>query len=1264
LNDSRLHPRVFAYVLRQASSILKKQYKTHLQKPSQLKTASFSVALLFSLCFACSPAMWSQATATLSGTITDQSGKVVADADVTLTNEATQDLRVLKTNDVGYYTFTALSPGSYTLKIVAKNFAPKQLTGIVLHGGDTIKAPDVTLAVGSAEESVTVETAPNIIPTESGQHGAVLESRDIQNLALEGRDTTELLKVLPGVTTTSNGLSNGSSFTAVNISAAQSALGSGLSVNGVPNRGGSSLLLDNVSIIDPGNMGGALETMDPEMTEEVSVQSSNFGAETQFGPVVVSGISKSGGADYHGSAYFFARNDALNANDWQDNRQGVGKAGAHYYYPGGNFGGPVPHTQKKLLFWGGYERLLQNQGNANHLTSYIPTPEMMQGDFTNDNPNNAALCPGGFSSTAQGTWCNDLSGTTLPDGTTVTNGHIPAQFLDPGAKALASFWPKANANPATTPGGYNYYQPIININNGWIFRARLDYNFSDSTKFYVSYQQGFSSQFAQGNGAHIYWTPSNSIPYPGGGLVSSVYTKAIAGHFIHVFNNTTTNEFIASWAFANLPTGPSKTGATDKSTLNYPSSYGSVFNKSVLIPSYSSPGNQTFPDFSQGDIFEPSGTYLVRKEVPSFADNLTKVWRNHTFKFGGFTQNTSNLQGNNGTNLNGTITKMDGTSGFKGQNVNVFTGILTGSPQNPVANFIMGNVTGYQESNSAPVSDMAYQVLAFYAADAWKATPRLSLDLGARIEHVGHWYDRQGVGMAVFFPERVASDYFSGKINPGFYWHGIDPGIPLSGQPNRLAFVSPRFGLSYDLFGTGKTIVRGGWGVYRFMGQYNDYAPALTTAQAVQNYNLPNQTSVLLSQIGRLAPASCPTPPCRSVSGTQNGLSPTDYGVPITYAYNFTIDQQLKWNTLLEVAYVGSQSSQILDSSETIEGSNFTALADQNKTPIGAYFQPDPVTGVLSKNPENLSTNPDGTLTSNNAADYRPFGYAYGTAGVYVPRSRSYTNYNGLQASWLKRTGRLVFDFNGTWSRTLGTGLQANPFDLRANYGVEAIDRPFVFNSSYMYQFGNVYHGNPILSGLLNGWAISGITTWQAGGNLLALLGNGIPNFGLTLGYQNIPSTAQKVSNTVGDPTYFGTDAAIAIQPVLTCNPNSGLAKYQRVQLKCFSAPAIGTNGGQKYPYMSMGSYMDNDIAVRKSFTIHEKQKVEFRASAFNWLNHPLPQFSSQNQITLKYLVDYQSKAITLNTGAGGTVNNFGYMDQKTGNPYQRVIELDAKYSF
>jgi hypothetical protein len=450
----------------------------------------FGVCLIALL--ALMPALHAQTTATLSGTVTDNTGAVIPGAQVTLQNEASKDNRVVTTNDSGIFSFPALLPSTYTLKVTAKGFEAKNLTGIELHGGDQRSIPSFPLEAGAETQTVTVEASGDILPIDNGQRQAVLSSKDIDNLALEGRDTTELLKILPGATTVSGGLTNAApSFNDLNVSANESAIGSGINLNGAPNRGGTALLSDGVSVLDPGDNASSIGIISPEMTQEVSVQASNFGAYQQNGPVVVSAISKSGGDKYHGEGYFDARNDALNANDWYDNHNGFGKGGAHYYYPGGNAGGPVPFTHKKMFIWGGYEKFIQNQGNANSLKSSVPTPEMLAGDFTNDNADNQALCPAsatnptGFSANIHGTYCNDPTGSVMPDGTVLTDGHVPTQYLDPGAAALASFWPKANANPVNT-GGYNYYLPIDNTNNGWIYRFRMDYNFNDSNKFFVA----------------------------------------------------------------------------------------------------------------------------------------------------------------------------------------------------------------------------------------------------------------------------------------------------------------------------------------------------------------------------------------------------------------------------------------------------------------------------------------------------------------------------------------------------------------------------------------------------------------------------------------------------------------------------------------------------------------------------------------------------------------------------------------------------------
>lgn len=209
------------------------------------------------------------------------------------------------------------------------------------------------------------------------------------------------------------------------------------------------------------------------------------------------------------------------------------------------------------------------------------------------------------------------------------------------------------------------------------------------------------------------------------------------------------------------------------------------------------------------------------------------------------------------------------------------------------------------------------------------------------------------------------------------------------------------------------------------------------------------------------------------------------------------------------------------------------------------------------------------------------------------------------------------------------------------------------------------------------GWTISGISTWQKGGYIPANFGNGVPNFGngsATIEqYTGLPSTAAAdgITDSLGDPTYFGTDESIPIIPVLTCNPTQGLANHQVLNGKCLNLPSlaggltVSPNGGKNYPYMSMTPYFDNDLALYRTFHIHENQNVQFRASAFDWLNHSLLTFANSNYYTANFNVDYNSKAITPNYNQGSTgANAFGLMTVRSALPYARVFELDAKYSF
>ncbi len=227
------------------------------------------------------PLAYGQTTAQLTGTVEDASGGVIPDAQVTLIDESTGTSRTVPTNASGLYAFPALVPSSYTLKVSAKGFQAKQITGITLHAGDVRAIPAFNMPVGSESTTVTVSATSEMIPTENGQRTNVLDSKQIQNLVLVGRDTTELLKILPGATTVSSGLTqNSPAYNDLNVSVQQSAVGNGININGAVNRGGTALLADGANIIDPGNMASSVSIINPEMTSEVSVQASNFGADT------------------------------------------------------------------------------------------------------------------------------------------------------------------------------------------------------------------------------------------------------------------------------------------------------------------------------------------------------------------------------------------------------------------------------------------------------------------------------------------------------------------------------------------------------------------------------------------------------------------------------------------------------------------------------------------------------------------------------------------------------------------------------------------------------------------------------------------------------------------------------------------------------------------------------------------------------------------------------------------------------------------------
>lgn len=1182
-----------------------------------------------------------QTTGAILGTVSDQSGAVVVGANITLHNESSGDKRETKTNEVGRFTFAGVRPGSYSIEITAPNFKTWKRTGFELNASDTREVRDIRLEVGKTADVVQVEgTIAQVDLVSNGERSSVLASEQIDNLALVSRNVSELLKVLPGVATVAQNSGNGTSFDFSNSSPTGSPIGNGLSANGAPYRGGTMLLMDGSNVIDPGCNCWSTAVPNPEFTQEVKVQTSNFAADQPNGPVVFSTTSKSGGEKYHGSMYFTARNSALNSKSWQDKK----KQDSAWYYPGATAGGPVPFTHNKLLVWGGFEYYWQKLPGTS-LTAWVPTASMRAGNFSPTASDNAAVCSGagGFSSSATN-FCNDLSGTVLPNGSPLPAGAYDlGKYVGSGISQtswnnmqalMKAYFPAPNTDPSA---GYNWYMPINSQQNGYVYRMRADYNISDSTKLFLSYQLGNTTGF---QAAHIWWNPGNSVPFPGGGMDNPTKARTASANFLHVFSPTLTNEMIVAWNKSTSPYVPKDISSAYRSTIGW--TYKTVFgsgSNDLMAPNIYSAGSRSFPEMSQGNVFTHNGEFGLTKVIPSFQDNLSKVYKNHTFKGGFYYAMAGNYQVNfvrpNGVfNFGSLNTKDQGTK-------NLIDSVFYGS-QNPMANLLMGVATNYSEDSRTDVFDMAYRTYSFYGMDDWKFNKRLTINVGLRFDHMGRWYERTGTGMAVWLPRLYEDDVNAKRSNPGVRWHGIDPGIPLSGSQSTVLFASPRFGFAYDLFGTGKTVIRGGWGMYRWNDQYNDYSGYLSTAQGLNTYGLPNGKSVLVSQIDpQLLSYSSSTG--STVSGAIYAADPTDHAVPVTKAYNLTISQQLPWRSLLEIAYVGNTSDNLLmggqSDSSGIAGGDFINI---NKIARGALFGKDPVTGAAR--PANLETTDK--VGNWDYTHYFPYYKGYGTSFIRVGEHVGDSNYNALQVAWVKQGHGLTFNLNYNYSKALGiVAATVDPFSVHGNYGVLNIDRPHVINMSYSYEVGNRYKGNKILAGAINGWMLSGITTWQSGANLQSAIAS--QNLGLSLQNDSGAGLTTK--------SYYGTNVGM-ILPVYTCDPGSGLSSHQYINLSCVSAPAVGQYGDRQAPYLSGPAYFNQDFAMRKSFNLTERQKVEFRLSASNFFNHPLYYVNGGNMGTL--LLQQNGSSWKL---ADGNNKTYGTAVSKTGD---RKLSLGVKYTF
>jgi Carboxypeptidase regulatory-like domain len=1159
------------------------------------------------------PAFAQFSSGSIGATVTDATGAVVPQAKVVLKNEANGTSRDSVTNNSGFFNFPSISPGSYTVTITAAGLQTFEEQGIVVTQGATLSLPTVILQVQSTKQEVEVISGADVVvPVDSGQASQTLNKNMVENLSIVGRDAAELMKIMPGMGMT-GGLTQSmwSSFTTQSNSGPIGAF----SANGTQPNGGMTMTSDGANLLDPGNQGTQTANINQNQVQEVSILTSAYGAEFAKGPVTFQAIGKSGGAQFHGGAYLYARNGVFDSNGSYNNSQKVEAPPNSFYYPGGDIGGPViipgTHFNKnhdKLFFYGAFEYMKQSP--AGSLTNYfVPTAEMQSGNFT----------PAYLASLGPGYQNAHSAGAATLNTTLFPTGQIPANQIDPNSAVLLKLMPKPNTDPATSPIGTNYQYfngPPI---NRWELRLRGDYNISDRTKLFFSWNKQNEADLSP---ISIWWSIGGSLPYPSPQAATQV-SQVYSANLVHVFSPTLTNEFIFAEATFLNPIKLSNPAAVDPSKLGFHMTGLFADPYTPQIPNTFGWSNSAigFATYPYGAPWPAGGANSFGKlsQTPNISDNVTKIVGSHTLKAGVYWDYARNNQ--TGGGLNDSI---QGGAEFDPWNSN--------STGNPLADWVTARIHGFQQQQSEPIADFKYYQYSFFFNDQWKATRRLTLTGGLRAEHMGNWFPSSGPGLAVWDPATYNATSSAGSWT-GLQWHGINSSIPVSGFPSKPFFIEPRFGFAYDLFGNGKTVVRGGAGLFRYQISYNSASAGFSEPLNVADLTTTNGCCIGWNQFPQYSPAQGAAGLGSSIGALQMG----DQRTPHTWTYNVTISQRVPWRSVAEFQYSGNKSLDMLQNGP---------LSNVDLIPMGAFFGTDPVTGV-----NNYKT----TLPSVSGFpvnDYYPFQHY---TGIQLQSHGSYANYNAFIATWQKQSGRMTFTTNYTFSKVLGTrdqnsangasaGNTMDPFSLGANYGVLSWDHTHIFNAAYVINLPSPVKDNKFMGGVVNGWILSGITQAQSGAPIQ-------PNTG---GELNIswPTALQPAD-------YLGTNAFAATEPAIICDPRKNLHSGQYFNPACFAPPTGGKNGDVIWPYIKGPAFFNSDLAIYKDFLFKEHHKIELRFSAFNFLNHPLPQLgiSGNSDINLNF------------STSSGTLSQTNLNALTTGralfkNEVPRVIEFAAKYNF
>jgi hypothetical protein len=1324
---------------------------------SGIRPTAYLLVLLSTVFLLAHATLYGQATGDVTGVVADSAGAVIPEAAIVLTNTANGIQSSTISNGVGAFAFSGLTPGAYSFKITAANFEAWQQGAFEVHAGQHLSFTNIRMQVGAASASVTVEakTETGLAGLDSAAQSDVIDSEELNTLSVVGRDATELVRMLPGfaMSTGDQGLYNrpGYNTAVVGLSGPTGAFSAnGAGVTGI------AILTDGVSLTDIASNSGSVQQINIEMVQSVTANNSTYGAQYAKGPAVISAESKVGGSSFHGEAYFAARNTELNSNDWYDNFLRQSRPAGSYYYPGAGLNGPlVPiihrilpfanldSLREKLFFFAGFEYYNQSfEADQEAISGWVPTISERQGDFSPASLS-AQLCgarpDGAANPNSIQAMCN--SNNYLPNGTQIAN-YNAQPYANPAGVALVNWFPLPNADPFSNPFGYNYIQQVIQHQNGEQFKATLAYNINEKDKLFLVY--GLQKEIDEDPVALNQSFPSGAMPYPGA-ITTGDISNVLSARYTRPVGTTMTNAFSASVSFVALPGKMNDPLAVDRYDLSYyncnnaaqrasggcPYNIGNNFN---YLGMYKNSGDLSLPGISGNNgngypnLVMPGGFYNnqvhTKKVDPILQDDFSWLWRNHYLQFGAYWEtgtyngiaDTSNAypQGQFSDNPSNGYFEYSGhpffTTDYTSCRNPSILGTLRnsgvnylGSCFNPTAMMYEGYADTWNQTNFTPLVDMRYTTVAGYVNDSWKVH-RLNIILGARIEHLGPWADKHNNGLATF-SDSLYTQQCTGytrdcsSLNmPGMTWYSQHSGVSNSVSSPPMVYFTPRVGASWDVFGKGKTILRGGWGIYRNQEQFNPSALAAATAQ---NYKTSQLVGALtFGQIDSETPLNPP-------DFNAYSLSPSDTQRPIYYQFSGSVDQHLPWHSIMQVAYVGSHNVNLgsYNNSSYNEASDINVLCGiekgcpANKNPnMPSQQYPDSLFNV-SLGSQPADPNGDfakmlqvqglsggiGSMDTQEMDFFRPYPFY---SHVYVLQHDFYSNYSSVQAQWNKQAGMLTFGANYTFAKNLATASSwnnniADPVNLRNDYNPVPYDRTQTFNIHYLVSVGQRYNGKTrLVSELANGWQVSGISSvtsgfplasengqnfsFPGGGGILPLAvpfeNQGSPSNTDTCRYEYkvapVNGSYECVQN-VNTVVWLGTPD-VQLMPTLVGDPRGGPQKHQFVNPLAFGIPLPTSNGVYRMPYIHGPYYMDHDVTLLKNIALHEKQNLQLRMAAFNVLNHPLVSFNQQNtdNLTLSFSQATAGQALTDNVLV---YPDFGVANIKVGN---RLVEVEAKYTF